>query len=299
MHIRYGYRLDVACDEATTLTTRLDIHPDRRTDLTAPEDLVAMPLAGGSAPVEQSVTRDRFGNLCRVIAAPAGGVSLAAQGVIFDPGFPDADRVTADEVPAGQLPAEVAVFLEPSPACPPAPFVSDARRLFGGLAPGWRRVRAVSDHVRDHIGIGPLPTGGARTLEDVWRRRMGSGTDRVHLAIALCRSLGIPARFATGYAPDIGALPDSAVTGFSAWFEAYLADGWFVFDPGHRVPRIGRIVVAYGRDATDTPPVSSPGAFSIARFDVLTEEIIGQRFPVSAEDRRAHWSKLRPHPPED
>ena len=62
---------------------------------------------------------------------------------------------------------------------------------------------------------------------------------------------------------------------FSAWFEVYLEGGWWTFDARHNIPRIGRIVIARGRDATDVPIINSFGPHTLARFEVTTEEING------------------------
>ena len=101
--------------------------------------------------------------------------------------------------------------------------------------------------------------------------------DFAHLAITLCRCMNIPARYATGYLGDIGVPKDPAPMDFSAWFEAYLegpeGPRWYTFDARHNTPRIARIVMARGRDATDIPRATSFGPHNLNVFKVWTDEV--------------------------
>ena len=97
--------------------------------------------------------------------------------------------------------------------------------------------------------------------------------DFAHLAVTLCRCMNIPARYCTGYLGDIGVPLDGSLTDFSAWFEAYLGGCWYTFDARHNKPRIGRILMARGRDATDVAIVTSFGPCMLAGFNLITEEV--------------------------
>jgi transglutaminase-like putative cysteine protease len=122
-----------------------------------------------------------------------------------------------------------------------------------------------------------------RTAFQAYQERIGVCRDFAHLAITLCRCLNIPARYCNGYLGDIGVPPDPAPMDFNAWFEVYLGSGlsedgsqegrWFTFDARHNIPRIGRIVVARGRDANDIPMLNSFGPHTLQHFTVLTEEV--------------------------
>ncbi|MGL4289667.1 MAG: transglutaminase-like domain-containing protein [Phreatobacter sp.] len=288
MHIRYGFHIDIVCDAATPLITLVDIHPGRRQDLTQASELVAVALADPALPIEQSLHMDQFGNQSRRITAPAGGLSLQAGGVIFDPGFPDTVAPSAGEVAPEDLPEETLLFLRGSRYCETDKLSQMAWQRFGAVAPGWSRVQAITSFVHDRLGFGYHYARDTRTAVEAYEERVGVCRDFAHLAITLCRCMNIPARYATGYLPDIGVPRDPAPMDFCAWFEAFLDGQWYTFDARHNMPRIGRIVMAYGQDAADVPIINSFGAHVLTRFEVVAEEVLGQRFPVSAEDRRAH-----------
>ena len=295
MHIRYGFQLAVATPAAIPVTVMLDVHPSRRHDLTAADDLIATALADPAMPVAQAIATDRFGNLRREFAVPAGGLSLAGGGVIFDPGFPDTTAPGAAETPEGALPDEARTFLAASPFCDGAPLARDAERLVAGLAPGWRRVEAITDMVHRRLGFGERYARDGRTAAEAFHERVGVARDFAHVAIAFCRAVGIPARYVTGYLPDIGVGARSGPMQLHAWFEAFLDGHWYTFDARHNVPRIGRIAVGLGRDAGDVPVVDTGPAPRTIRLEVMAEEVRGQRFPVSPEDRRAHAAETASH----
>ena len=98
--------------------------------------------------------------------------------------------------------------------------------------------------------------------------------DFAHLAVTLCRCMNIPARYCTGYLGDIGIPADGAPMDFSAWFDVYLGGAWHTFDARHNKRRIGRILMARGRDATDTALTTSFGQATLTRFDVHADEVV-------------------------
>ena len=85
--------------------------------------------------------------------------------------------------------------------------------------------------------------------------------------------MNIPARYCTGYLGDIGVPPDPCPMDFSAWFEVFLDGNWYTFDARHNIPRIGRILIARGRDATDVSITTSFGPHTLAGFEVFTDEV--------------------------
>ena len=95
----------------------------------------------------------------------------------------------------------------------------------------------------------------------------------MHLAITLCRCLNIPARYCTGYIGDIGIPPVPYAMDFSAWFEAYLGGQWYVFDARHNTPRIGRVLMARGRDAADVAITTTFGLNTLQSFRVWTDDV--------------------------
>ena len=95
----------------------------------------------------------------------------------------------------------------------------------------------------------------------------------MHLAITFCRCLNIPARYATCYLGDIGVPAAPFPMDFSAWFEVYLENRWYTFDARHNIPRIGRVLMAVGRDAADVALTTSFGEAKLTKFTVWTDEM--------------------------
>jgi transglutaminase-like putative cysteine protease len=148
---------------------------------------------------------------------------------------------------------------------------------FGATPPGWPRVQAICDFVHSHVSFGYHHARATRTAADVVAERRGVCRDFAHLAITLCRCMNIPARYCTGYLGDIGVAPEPEPMDFSAWFEVYLGGRWYAFDARHNVPRIGRIVMARGRDAADVAFSTTFGANVLKRFAVHTDEAAPSR----------------------
>jgi transglutaminase-like putative cysteine protease len=289
MHIKYGYHIDLACTEPTPLIIMLDVHPERRIDLTKSDDPVFTSLLTGKPVLQSACYMDAFGNICRRIIAPKGGVSFKAQGLIHDSGFPGEYDHEADIKPPQSLPDEVLAYLLGSRYCETDLLDHQAWSLFGSLQGGAGKVQAICNFVHDHIRFSSSAARATRTAKEAFDERIGVCRDYAHLAITLCRCLNIPARYCTGYLGDIGVPPDPAPGDFSSWMEVFLNGRWWTYDARHNVPRIGRILIARGRDATDVPLIHAFGAHHLTRFDVITEEVNGKRFPQTSFDRRSRW----------
>ena len=272
MHIRYGYRIEFACAQRTPLIVMLDIHPDRRADVAQEADIRLIGLADGSIPLA-TVYHDQFGNICRRIVAPAGGLVLASEGIIHDSGLHDLRQPGARAVPPEHLPDQTLVYLLGSRYCETDKLADRAWAMFGGLPTGWDTVTAICNFVHRHIRFDYALARNTRTAAEAMEEQVGVCRDFAHLAIALCRCLNIPARYCTGYLGDIGVPADPNPMDFSAWFEVWLEGRWWTFDARHNAPRIGRILIARGRDATDVPIINSFGAHVLGRFEVVTLEV--------------------------
>jgi transglutaminase-like putative cysteine protease len=292
MHIRYGYAIDVVCDQPTPAVLMLDVHPDRRRDIVRPDDLSVTGLATGMRLPEPRTYLDAFGNICRRLHLPAGGARLAAEGIIHDAGFTDPIAPDALLAAPESLPSDSLAYLLGSRYCETDKLMAIAWDRFGTIDNGWRRVQAICDMVHGHITFDYAAARNTRTAAEVFEERVGVCRDFTHLAVAFCRCMNIPARYCTGYLGDIGVPINPDPMDFSAWFEAFLDGRWYAFDPRHNMPRIGRIVIARGRDATDVPFLNSFGAHGLATFEVITEEITDARFPITAAERRDHWSAM-------
>ena len=272
MFIRLGYEIEFEVPAPVAMVSMLSVHPCRVPDLRAPDELSIEP--------EVALTHyiDGFGNRCTRFVAPAGTLRLRSATIIEDPGNPDPVAPHAREHPVGELPNEALIYLLNSRYCEVDRLSNIATELFGSRTPGWGRVQAICDWVNTKVMFGYQHARPTRTALDVFTDRVGVCRDYQHLAIAFCRALNIPARYATGYLGDIG-VPLTPPMDFSAWFEVYLDDRWWVFDARNNTPRIGRVLIATGRDASDVAITTSFGAATLTRFAVLTEETTGPPVP--------------------
>jgi transglutaminase-like putative cysteine protease len=269
MLIRAGYDISLTTTMPTPMLALLSVHPSRNKDLKTLQRIVTDP----EVPVYEYV--DSFGNMCSRMTIPEGGLTLSTDFVIEDDGAPNVCMLDAAQVPIEQLPDDILIFLLGSRYCETDRLSEIAWSLFGGVPPGWRRVQAVVDFVHSHIEFGYEHARPTKTAWDAHQERRGVCRDYAHLAIALCRCLNIPARYCTGYLGDIGIPPVDAPMDFSAWFDVYLGGQWYTFDARHNRPRIGRILMARGRDATDTALTTTFGAAILSGFAVHTDEVAG------------------------
>jgi transglutaminase-like putative cysteine protease len=266
MQIRVGYELIYECPQPTPMIVMLSVHYARVSDLVRPDYLMADPR------VPITSYRDSFGNWCSRIVAPQGRLRLAADAIIRDGGALDPLVPSAEQHPVELLPEECLVFLLGSRYCEVDRLSDTAWRLFGTAPTGWGRVQAICDFVHNHITFG-YEKGRSKTALETFDERTGVCRDFTHLAIAFCRAMNIPARYCTGYLSDIGLPPPYAVMDFAAWFEAYIGGAWYVFDPRNNARRIGRILIARGRDAADVAITTTFGPNTLASFTVWTDEV--------------------------
>ena len=267
MLINYGYEITVSVVNPTPMICLLDIHPEHRADIRAETPLGTQPL------VPTSTYIDMFGNQCRRLVAPAGDLTLHVNGTIADSGLQDPVVPQAVEIPVQNLPTDVLMFLLGSRYCETDKLSQTAWDMFGSMPPGWGRVQAITDYVHNRLTFSYQHARATRTALEAYEEGVGVCRDFAHLLITFCRCLNIPARYVNGYLGDIGVPPYPAPMDFSAWVEIFLGNRWYAFDPRHNEPRIGRIVVARGRDATDVPLVHSFGPHILKTFKVWTDEV--------------------------
>jgi transglutaminase-like putative cysteine protease len=267
MRIQAGYEISYDCSQPTPMILMLSVHPSRITDLITSDRLRLDPA------IPAASYRDGFGNTCHVIQAPTGRLTVSTNFVIRDSG--QLDEVVPDAVQHSleQLPVDTLVYLLGSRYCETDRFTQIAWSMFGNNPKGWPLVQAICDYVHNCIQFGYEHASPTKTAWDAHSERRGVCRDFAHLAITLCRCMNVPARYCTGYLGDIGVPADDSPMDFSAWFEAYLGGRWYTFDARHNMPRIGRILMARGRDATDVAIVTSFGPCTLASFKVRTEEV--------------------------
>jgi transglutaminase-like putative cysteine protease len=266
MILRLGYDIQFEIPAPVAIVALLNVHPSRAADLRAPDQLQLDP----AIPSESYI--DSYGNHCVRFFAPQGLLRLTNSTQIFDSGQPDPVSLSAREIPVQDLPHETLRYLLNSRYCEVDRFTAIALELFGSLPRGWSRVQAVCEWVHSRVTFGYQYARSTKTALDVFTERLGVCRDFQHLAVTLCRALNIPARYATGYLGDIAVPISPDPMDFSAWFEVYLEDRWWTFDARHNQPRVGRVLVATGRDASDVAITTSFGAAYLKHFSVVTEE---------------------------
>jgi len=267
MLIQVGYELVFYCPQNTPMILMLNIHYSRASDLVVPDHLITDP----EVPVTSY--RDGFGNWCTRILAPCGRIRLSSNAVVRDTALPDPVVPAAEQHALQDLPEDTLVFLLGSRYCETDLLSDVAWSNFGYTTLGWARVQAICDFVHNHIAFDYQQARSTRTAWEAFNERVGVCRDYAHLAIAFCRAMNIPARYCTGFLGDMGTPPPYGVMDFAAWIEVYLGGAWHTFDARNNVPRIGRVLMARGRDAADVAIATTFGQNYLESFKVWTDEI--------------------------
>jgi transglutaminase-like putative cysteine protease len=268
MLTRVGYEMAFHCPAPLAMVLMLYVHPSRASTIRRPERLEVKPW------VEVSEYTDAFGNRCGRLFVPSGRVVFHNEAIVEDTGQPDPQVWNAPQYHVQDLPDDVLLFLLASRYCEVDSELNDvAATLFNPTPPGWPRVQAICTFVHQHIRFNYMAARANRTALETFRERTGVCRDFVHLAITLCRCMNIPARYCTGYLGDIGVPPVPYPMDFSAWCEVFLGGQWYAFDPRHNVSRIGRVLMARGRDAADAALTTTFGVNQLASFTVWADEV--------------------------
>jgi len=267
MRIRLGYRIELDISKPMAVVATLNVHPSRVPDLLEPDKVQILPE------VQVEGFTDLFGNRCIRFLAPQGTIRLSNSTLIEDSGDPDPIPVDARQIPIERLPADVVQFLLASRYCEVDQLSGLAWQLFGNTPEGWPRVQAILDWVHSQVTFGYNFARSTKTALDVSVEKQGVCRDFQHLAITLCRAMHVPARYATGYLGDIRIPPVPCPMDFSAWFEVYLGGRWWTCDARHNTPRIGRVLMATGRDAADVAITTTFGLSWLKSFEVVSYEL--------------------------
>jgi transglutaminase-like putative cysteine protease len=267
MQIRVGFEIVYHCFQETPMILMVHVHYSRAQDVIVPDRLTTDPF------VPVTAHRDAFGNWCSRIVAPIGRIRLSANAIVRDTGQPDVFAPGAQQHEVRDLPEETLVFLLGSRYCETDLLSDAAWQLFSQTPPGWSRVQAICDFVHNHIVFNYQDARPTKTAWEAFQERKGVCRDFAHLAVAFCRCMNIPARYCTGYLGDMGTLPPYGLMDFAAWFEVYLGGEWHTFDPRNNVPRIGRVLIARGRDAADVAIATTFGPNMLESFTVWTDEV--------------------------
>jgi transglutaminase-like putative cysteine protease len=282
MLIRVGYEIGIDCKVDTVLILALSPHSSFDGRVIGSTAVQANP----GLPMETFT--DGFGNRLTRLKAPVGWLTLSSDCIVEVDGQPDVTDWNAPQLDVTDLPPETLQFLTASRYCDSDVLAPEALRLFGSTPPGWARVQAICDHVHNHLTFGYGFGRPTKTAGDALREKTGVCRDFAHLAITLCRAMNIPARYASGYLGDIG-VPYGGPGDFCAWFEVYLGGRWYTFDARYNTPRIGRVLMAHGRDAADGAMITSFGAYDLKLFRVWTDEV-----PATSQDDLEDMLRRRP-----
>jgi transglutaminase-like putative cysteine protease len=269
MLIRLGYDIQFDIPAPVAFVAQLRVHPSRTNDLREPDAVHIEHSAGEIVPYDYS---DTYGNICTRFYAPVGHLRLWNSTLIEDSGMPDPWAGQAREIPPQELPNDVLLFLLNSRYCEVDLLSPIAGELFGGITSGWGKVQAICEWINSKVVFNYGFARPTKTAVDVFTERVGVCRDFQHLAVTFCRCMNVPARYVAGYLGDIGITPTGPMD-FSAWFEAYLDGKWWTFDARHNRPRIGRVLMATGRDAADVAFLTSFGASTLTRFEVVSDEV--------------------------
>ena len=260
----------------TPMVVLLHLHPSLEPQLRAGNDLQVQHLVssdpGQNVSIPSTDYTDSFGNHCARFVAPAGHLKLSGTNTVEIEGKPDPIYAGAKQSAIQDLPSEVLQFLLSSRYCEVDRFVPVAQDLFGSVPEGWARVTAIRDWVHEKVTFNYNAARPTKTAMDVFTERIGVCRDFQHLAITLSRCMNIPARYVTGYIGDIR-MPYSGPGDFSAWYQVFLDGKWVDLDARHNYPRLGRILMATGRDAADVAITTSFGSAQLTYFLVESNEV--------------------------
>lgn len=268
MIIKIGFDIQFELPAATPMILMLYVHPSRQADLRAPEKVAVEP------DVTLTEFTDLYGNRCARLLAPAGEIRFSLETFVEDSGEPDEQNPAAVQHAVEDLPDDTLPFLLTSRYCEVDKLSDVAWQLFGNTSPGWERAKAICAWVHKHITFGYHFADHTKSAFDVYNDPRGVCRDFSHLAVAFCRCMNIPARYCTGYLGDIGVPVSDAPMDFAAWFEAYVGGEWHTFDARNNIPRIGRVLIARGRDAADVAISTTFGPNTLSNFTVWTEEVV-------------------------
>ena len=267
IHLQVGFELRYDCPQPVPMILLVNMHFSRAADIVVADRLTTDPV------IPVTAYRDAFGNWCSRLIAPPGRLRLQANGVVRDTGQFEQAVPGAAQHSVEELPEETLVFLLGSRYCDTDLLSETAWQLFQSTSPGWPRVQAICDYVHNRIAFDYQNARSTRTAAQAYEERTGVCRDYAHLAITFCRCMNIPARYCTGYLSDIGTPPPWGIGDFAAWFEVYLGGKWHMFDARNNVPRIGRVLMARGRDASDVAIATTFGPNTLEGFKVWTDEV--------------------------
>ena len=283
MLVKSEYDLQFYLQMPTPMLAMLHLHPSVEPAVRTGNELKVEHIDRDTkTDVATSEYLDVFGNRCTRFITPAGAIRLSGMSVVEMEEVADPVCAGAQQARVEDLPSEVLQFLLPSRYCEVDLFGAISQDLFGWMTPGWTRAAAIRDWVHEKVTFDYKTARPTKTAMDVFAERIGVCRDFQHLAITLSRCQNIPARYVTGFLGDIR-WPYSGPGDFSAWYEVFLDGRWMTMDARHNEPRMGRVLMATGRDAADVAMTTSFGNAVLTHFYVESNEVLedGTVVPIS------------------
>jgi transglutaminase-like putative cysteine protease len=301
MLILSEFVIEFTLPTATAMIAMLHLHPSLLPRLRSGNELTVESLGVPFPPntvIPSTDYVDSFGNRCARFLALAGHLRLSGSNVIEADSFPDVQYPDATQMRIEDLPSDVLRFLLPSRYCEVDQFGAIAHQQFGATKPGWERALAIRDWVHENVSFNYNAARPTKTSTDVFIERVGVCRDFQHLAVTLSRCMNIPARYVTGYIGDIRQ-PFSGTGDFSAWYQVFLGGQWIDLDARHNYPRLGRILMATGRDAADVAITTSFGTANLVKFYVESNEVDeeGNKVPLPTHNTEAASGATSRHEP--
>ncbi len=266
MLMRFGFEITADCPGPVPLLLALSVHTSVTGRIIGQDVVRTDPVT----PAREYI--DQFGNRITRMVAPGGRLHLWSDAVIEMSREPDPVDWSAVQHPVDELPDDTLRYLVASRYCDSDTLSNFAWNRFGHIEGGWARVQAICDHVHEETSFGYKFGRSDKTASEVQREKTGVCRDFAHFSVTLCRAMNIPARYASGYLPDID-VPYAGPGDFCAWFEAYIGGRWHTFDARHNTPRIGRVLMVHGEDAADVAIATSYGGYQLNFFKVWSDEI--------------------------
>jgi transglutaminase-like putative cysteine protease len=285
MLIRIGFEILVACTAPVPMLMALSTHSQ------FPGRIIGLDMVRSSGTNSIAEYIDSYGNRISRTVAETGRTTYWSDCVVEIEGLADTIPEFSPQHRIENLPFQTLNFLTASRYCDSDQLVDFAWKQFGHVPEGWARVKAISSFVHGYVTFGYKFGRADKTALNVFQEKTGVCRDFAHLGLSLCRAMNIPARYASGYLPDIG-VPDSGFDDFCAWFEVYLGDAWHTVDARYNTPRIGRILMVRGSDASDVAMITSFGAYELTSFRVWSTEL-GQG---TSDEAIAQMLQTRPAP---
>lgn len=267
MQLRLGFDIIYRCEVPTEMLMMLSLHPSLSHRLLSDDRLVVTP----TAPVRAYI--DGNGNLCHRLTMPAGTTRFQSDFLLSADDAPEAVPIGAPAPRIADLPDDALIYLLPSRYCEVDKMLKLAKAQFGDLVPGWPQVAAVLAYSQARLKFDYKLARPDRSALEAHEESSGVCRDFAHLSITLCRALGIPARYATGWLGDIRWPRVPGPQDVSGWTQVWLAGQWWDVDARHITPRHGRVLMAVGRDAADVALSTAFGDAALERFHVISDEV--------------------------